>query len=155
MASKLSFKSIPCHHIFSPVSSCHLSEVKSSPRPGIALQTLHSSSQPSRILVDLHFCPGCIGLRPRLCGSHSIQTVTYQLLHSPAVLNASPRSQLIAPNVGISPLLQLPHLLGARLSLLTLLFFFPSFLHPTEFCVALYIPFWWSGTPASLCSCSA
>ena len=78
----------------------------------------------------------------------------YQLLHSPAVLNASPRSQLIAPHVGISPLLQLPHLLGARLTLLTLLFFSPSFLHPTEFCEALYIPFQWSGTPATLSSCS-
>lgn len=27
--------------------------------------------------------------------------------------------------------------------------FFSSFLHPSEFCVELYIPFWWSGTPVS------
>lgn len=66
MASKLCFKSIPCGHIFSPVSSCHLSEVKSSPHPGIALQSLHSSSQPSHVLVDLRSCLGYVGSRPRL-----------------------------------------------------------------------------------------
>ena len=59
-------QSIPCGHIFSPVSSCHLSEVKSSPHPGIALQSLHSSSQPSHVLVDLRSCLGYVGSRPGL-----------------------------------------------------------------------------------------
>ena len=59
-------QSIPCGHIFSPVSSCHLSEVKSSPHPGITLQSLHSSSQPSHVLVDLRSCLGYVGSRPGL-----------------------------------------------------------------------------------------
>ena len=50
-------------------------------------------------------------------------------------------------HVRIRPLLQFPHLLQAGLVLLTLLFY-PQFLHPTEFCVGLYILFQWSGTPA-------
>ena len=44
------------------------------------------------------------------------------------------------PNVGIGPLPQCPHLVRAGPVLLTLLFF-PLVLHPTEFCVALYILF--------------
>ena len=52
------------------------------------------------------------------------------------------------PDVGIRPLIQFPHLLRAGPVLLTLLFF-PQFLHPTEFCLVLYILFWWSGTPIS------
>ena len=50
------------------------------------------------------------------------------------------------PNVGIGPLLQFPHSLGADPVLLTLLFS-PLILRPTEFCVVLYILFCWSGTP--------
>ena len=46
---------------------------------------------------------------------------------------------------GISPLLQLFHP-SVPLSVFCC---FPSFLHPTEFCVDQYIPFWWSGTPAN------
>ena len=41
-----------------------------------------------------------------------------------------------------------PPLPGAGQVLLTVLFF-SSFLHPSEFCVELYIPVWWSGTPVS------
>lgn len=41
-----------------------------------------------------------------------------------------------------------PPLPGAGQVLLTLLFF-SSFLHPSEFCVELRIPVWWSGTPVS------
>ena len=47
------------------------------------------------------------------------------------------------PSLGIWPLLQFSHSLGTDPVLLTLLFF-PSSLHPTEFCVDLYIPFPWS-----------
>ena len=49
-------------------------------------------------------------------------------------------------NVGIRPLLQFPHLLGAGPVLLTLLFF-PLVPHLTEFYMVLYIFFHWSGTP--------
>ena len=50
------------------------------------------------------------------------------------------------PAVGIRPLLQFPHLPRAGPVLLTLLFS-PWFLHPTKFCVVLYILYCWSGTP--------
>ena len=49
-------------------------------------------------------------------------------------------------DVEIGPLLQFPHLLRAGPVLRTLLFS-PYFLHPTEFCVVLYILFCWSGPP--------
>ena len=51
------------------------------------------------------------------------------------------------PNVGIRPLLQFPHLPRTG-PVLLLSSFSPYFLHPTEFCVILYILFRWSGTPA-------
>ena len=50
------------------------------------------------------------------------------------------------PTVGIGLLLHFPHLPSAGPVLLTLLFF-PQFLHPTEFCVVLYILLHCSGTP--------
>ena len=50
------------------------------------------------------------------------------------------------PDVGIGPLLQFPYPLRAGPILLILLFPL-QFLHPTEFCMVLYILFHWSGTP--------
>ena len=50
------------------------------------------------------------------------------------------------PDVGIGPLLQLPHWPRAGPVLLTLLFP-PCFLPLTEFCMGLYMLFLWSGTP--------
>ena len=47
----------------------------------------------------------------------------------------------ICTDMGIGPWLQFPHLLRAGPVLLTLLFFFPQFLYPTEFCMVLYILF--------------
>ena len=49
--------------------------------------------------------------------------------------------------VGIRPLLQFPHLPRASQVLLILRFSSPWFLHPTKFCVGLYILFHCSGTP--------
>ena len=49
-------------------------------------------------------------------------------------------------HVGTRPLLQSPHLPRAGLVLLTL--FSSHFLHPTEFCVVLYILLRWPGAPA-------
>ena len=42
---------------------------------------------------------------------------------------------------------------GSRSSL-TLPLFFPSSLHPTNFCVDLYVPFWWLGILPALSWCS-
>ena len=52
-----------------------------------------------------------------------------------------------SPDVGMGLLPQFPHWPRAGPVLLTLLLF-PLFLHPTEFCMILYILFDWSGTPA-------
>ena len=108
------------------------------------------STQPLCVLEDL--CPflGYIGLLHRL--------FVWFLLHSDLHRSAasSPNSLKCLPFVpnyssdaGISPLLQFLHPMGSGPVLLTLFLFFPSFLHPTKFCVNLCIPFWWSGTPAS------
>ena len=50
------------------------------------------------------------------------------------------------PDVGIGPLLQLPHWPRAGPVLLTLLFP-PCFLPLTEFCMVLHVIYHWSGTP--------
>ena len=77
----------------------------------------------------------------RLCDSHSIWTVTGQLLiQQPQMLHFCskqlPRCGDLTPASGTDPVL------------LTLLFFPASFLCSTEFCIILYILFWWRGTPA-------
>ena len=51
------------------------------------------------------------------------------------------------PDVHILPLLQFHQPPG--IGPVPLILSFSSFLHPTKFCMDLYIPFWWSGTPAS------
>ena len=62
-----------------------------------------------------------------------------------SALNVSPLTQTIAP-LGIGPLFQLPNLWMVSPVLLTLQFF-PLVLHPTKFCMVLYILFNWSGPP--------
>ena len=71
---------------------CPLGHVNSSPHP--AFQSL--CSQPLNVSGDLSPCLGYVGLRHGLCGSHSIQSVTDQLLHSLTVSNASPLSQTLS-----------------------------------------------------------
>ena len=83
-----------------------------------------------------------------LCGSHSIQTVTNELLQSPAVSDASPLSQPMPLCGDLTPA-PVPHSPGAGQVLFILLLLFPSFLCLTEFWVELYLPFWWSEAPDS------
>lgn len=64
----------------------------SSPHP--AFQSL--CSQPLNVSGDLSPCLGYVGLLTQLCGSHSIQSVTDQLLHSLTVCPASPLSQTLS-----------------------------------------------------------
>ena len=52
MVASLSFTGIS-HHDIPHIPSIYLSEVNSSPRPGIAPQSLNSSSQLLRLLEDL------------------------------------------------------------------------------------------------------
>ena len=131
--------------------SGHLPAVNSRPCAAIALQSLRSSSQPLCFLVDLHPCPGYIGPQHRLSVWFSFHSDRHRL--APVLsdsLKCFPSVPTDCPNVGLLPLLQLPHLPSADLILLFPLLIFPSFLHPTKFCVDLHIPFGWSGTPASL-----
>ena len=65
----------------SSLTSSHLS-LQSSPCPGIAPQSLSSSSQPLRLVGDLHPCPGCVWLQQELSDYHSIQSATDQLFHT-------------------------------------------------------------------------
>ena len=62
-----------------------------------------------------------------------------------SALNVSPLTQTVALMWGSDPCFSSPNQLRAGPAL-TLLFF-PQFLHPTEFCIVLYILFHWSGTP--------
>ena len=55
---------------------------QNSPRPGVVLQPLKSSSQPLCLPGDLHPCPGYIWLWQGLSDSHFIQAATDQLFHS-------------------------------------------------------------------------
>ena len=82
--------------------------VNSSPRPGIAPQSLNSRSQLQRLPGDLHPCPGYVWLRQGLADSHSLWASTDHLFHSQLKCLSSDSGN--CPNVGIGPLLQLPHL---------------------------------------------
>ena len=62
MAPWLSSTSISHHNLFPHIPSICLSAVNSSPRPGIAPQSLNSNSQPLRLPGDLHSCPGYVWL---------------------------------------------------------------------------------------------
>lgn len=70
--------------------------------------------------------------------SHSIQTVTDQLLHSqkPQMLHFHPKQ---LPRCGDLTPASVPPLLRVRSSPVSLSSFSPYFLHPTEFYVVLYI----------------
>ena len=107
----ISSKGIPCSTLLPHILLGHLPAVKSHPCPGFSLQSLCPSFQPLCVLGDLHPCLQYVGLQYRLsmCGSHSIQTITDQLLHFLVLSNASPLSQTIALMWGILPPLQFLH----------------------------------------------
>ena len=131
MAAWLSSTGISPHNLLPHIPSIHLSTVNSSPCPGIAPQSLNSNSQP------LDCDKVCLILIPfRLP----------QISCFPFSLKCFSSDSDNCPDVGVGPLLQFPHPPRAGPVLLTLPFP-PYFLHPTEFCVALYILFRWSGTP--------
>jgi len=108
MASWLSSTGISHHSLLSLIPSIRLSAVNSSPRPGIAPQSLNSRSQLQRLPGDLHPCPGYVWLRQGLADSHSLWASTDHLFHSQLKCLSSDSGN--CPNVGIGPLLQLPHL---------------------------------------------
>ena len=62
----------PHHDLLPHILSIHLSAVNSSAYPGIAPQSLNSSSQLLLLPGDRCYCPEYIGLRQGLSDSHSI-----------------------------------------------------------------------------------
>ena len=122
MAAWLSSTGISHHDLLPHMSSICLSAVNSSPRSGIAPQSLNSSSQLLHLLGDLRPCPGyvwgcskdCLILVPFRLQPISCFTLSLKCFSSDSDS---------CPNVGIRPLLQFPHPPRAVLVLLTLLFF--------------------------------
>ena len=113
----------------------HLSTINSSPRAGIAPQSLNSS----HCAVQ-----GMYGFgKDRLI---LIPLRLPQISCFPSTFNVSPLTQTIARMWGSEPCFSSPHPPRAGPVLLTLSFF-PQFPHPTEFCMGLYILFCCSGSP--------
>ena len=152
MAAWLSTTEIFHHNLLPHIPSIHLSAVNSSLRPGIAPQSLNSSSQPLCLPGDLHPCPGYDLPLSRVCMVASKDCLILIPFRLPQVSCFTLSRKCFSsdsdncPAVGIRPLFQFPLLPRAGPVLLTLLFF-PLVPCPTEFCVVLYVLFHCSGTP--------
>ena len=120
MAAWLSSTGTSHHNLLPHIPLIHLSAVNSSPCPGIAPQSLNSSSQQLCLPGDLPVCPGYVWLWQGLSDSHSIQAATDQLFTLSLKQSSSDSDN--GPAVGIRPLLQFPYLRAGPV-LLTLLFF--------------------------------
>ena len=121
MAAYLSSTGISHHSLLPHIPSVHLSAVNNSSHPGIAPQSLSSSSQLLHLLGHLLPCPGYIWLRRGL-----LILIVFRLPHISCFtlsLKYFSSDSDNCPAVGIRPLLQFPHLLRAGPVLLTLLFF--------------------------------
>ena len=132
----------PPSHTLTPSFS-----VNSSPCPGIAVMLQLPAALRSGGLCP---CLGYVGPQHRLSVWFSLHSDCHR--SAPSLSNSLrcfPFVPTDCPDIGISPLLPLPHLLGTGSVVLTLLLFLPSLLCPVQFCVDLYVPFRWSGTPAS------
>ena len=91
------------HHDLLPhILSIRFSAVNSSPHPGIAPQSLNSSSQPLRLPGDQRSCLGRYG-----CCKDCLILIPFHLCHRSAVsfsaLSVSPLTQTIAPMWGSIP----------------------------------------------------
>ena len=145
MAAWLSSTGIS-HHSFLPhIPSIHLSTVSSSPHPGIAPQSLNSSSWPLPLPGHPCSCLAYVWLQQGQSDSHSIYC--HRSAVSLLALNVSPLTQTVALMWGSD--LCFSHLLRAGPVLLTLLFYslFPSsywVLHGSMY------SFKWQSTPALL-----
>ena len=113
MAARISSTGIS-HHILLPhIPSIRLSAVNSSPRPGIAPQSLNSSSQPLRHLGYVWLWQGCLILIPFRLPQMGCFTLSLKCFSSDSDN---------CPDVGIGPLLQFSHLPRAGPALLMLPF---------------------------------
>ena len=141
MAAWLSFTSISHGDLLPYIPSIHLFAVNSSLRPVIAPQSLNYCSQPLHLPGDLIPVGVMYGgdkdflilipfrLPQISCFTPSLKCFSFDSDSCPDVGDWTPGS--------------VPHPQRAGPVLLTLLFF-PWFLHPTEFCIILYILFHWS-----------
>ena len=106
------------HHNLLHIPSIHLSVVNSSPRPGIAPQSLNSSSQPLRL-------PGeCVPVRGMYgCGKDCLILIPFRLPQiSCFSLQCFSSDSDNCPASWIGSLLQFPHLPRAGPAVLRLLF---------------------------------
>ena len=111
------------HDLLPPIPSIHLSEVNSSPCPGISPQCLDSSSQLLHRPGALYPCPEYVWLQQGLLilipfGWPQVSCFTFSLKRVSSDSDS-------CPSVGIGPLPQLPHPPRAGPVLLTLLFLPP------------------------------
>ena len=118
MAAWLSSTGISHHNLFPHIPLIHLSAVNSSLHPGIAPQSLNSSSQPLYLPGDLCPCPGYVWLFliliPFWLPKLSCFTLSLKCFSSDSDN---------CPDVGIRLLLQFPYPARADQVLLTVLFF--------------------------------
>ena len=120
MAAWLSSTGISHHDLLPHIPSIRLSAVNSSSCPGIAPQSLNSSSQPLRLPGDL--CPwlGCVRLQQGLSW-FSFHLGCHRSAVSLPALTVSPLPQIVALMWGLDPCFSFSHLLRAGPVVLTLL----------------------------------
>ena len=107
MAAWLSSTGISHHSLLPHIPSTHLSAVNSSPHPGIAPQSLNSSSQPLRLPGDYIPVQGMYG-----CAKSCLILIPFRLPQISCLtlsLKCFSSDSDNCPDVGIGPLLQIPH----------------------------------------------
>ena len=119
MAAWLSSTGISHHNLLPHIPLICLSTDNSSPHPGIAPQSLNSSSQPLCLAGDLHPCLGYEQLQQELI---LIPFRLPQISCFTLSLKCFSSDSDSCSNVGIGPLLQFSHLLRGSPILLTVLF---------------------------------
>ena len=124
MAAQLSSTCISHHNLLPHIPSISLSTVKSSPCPGVVPRSLNFTSQPLRLLGNLHLCLGhvCMHVSSKDC----LILILFRLPQISCFtlsLKCFSSDSNNCPNVGILPLLPFPHSRRAGPVLLTLLFF--------------------------------
>ena len=101
MAAWFSSTSISHHNLLPDITSIHLSTVNSSPRPGIAPQSLNSSSQLVPLPGNPHSCLRYVWLWQGV--SVLIPFRLLQISCSLSALNVSPLTQTVALTWGLGP----------------------------------------------------
>ena len=124
MAAQLSSTCISHHNLLPHIPSISLSTVKSSPCPGVVPRSLNFTSQPLRLLGNLHLCLGhvCMHVSSKDCLILILFRLP-QISYFTFSLKCFSSDSDNCPAVGIGLLLQFAHPLRAGPVLLTLLFF--------------------------------